>query len=148
MSCGGGHLEFSIGIKKKETLQRTGKNVSKRFFSETTWTIETKLPRNDHWKVLCKVSFFFMPIENSRWPPRRHFEFHIRTKNVKFVEDHPMNIHVQFGFNNICSRFFSETTWTIESKLPRNDHWKVLYKFSFFFMPIENSRWPPPQDID
>jgi hypothetical protein len=25
------------------------------------------------------------------------------TKNVKFVEDHPMNIHVQFGFNNICS---------------------------------------------
>jgi hypothetical protein len=24
-------------------------------------------------------------------------------KNVKFVEDHPMNIHVQFGFNNICS---------------------------------------------
>jgi hypothetical protein len=24
-----------------------GKNVSKRFFSET------KLPRNDHWKVLC-----------------------------------------------------------------------------------------------
>jgi hypothetical protein len=25
------------------------------------------------------------------------FEFHIGTKNVKFVEDHPMNIHVQFG---------------------------------------------------
>jgi hypothetical protein len=24
-------------------------------------------------------------------------------KNVKFVEDHPMNIHVQLGFNNICS---------------------------------------------
>jgi hypothetical protein len=37
-------------------------------------------------------------------------------KNVKFVEDHPMNIHVQFGFN----------------KLPRNDHWKVLYKFYVF----------------
>jgi hypothetical protein len=30
-------------------------------------------------------------------------EFHTGTKNVKFVEDHPMNIHVQFGFNNICS---------------------------------------------
>jgi hypothetical protein len=29
----------------------------------------------------------------------RHFEFHIRTKNAKFLEDHPMNIHVQFGFN-------------------------------------------------
>ena len=31
----------------------------------------------------------------------RHFEFHIGTKNVKFVEDHPMNIHVQFMF--FCS---------------------------------------------
>jgi hypothetical protein len=28
---------------------------------------------------------------------------HTGTKNVKFVEDHPMNIHVQFGFNYICS---------------------------------------------
>jgi hypothetical protein len=27
--------------------------------SETTWIIETKLPRNDHWKVLYKVSVFF-----------------------------------------------------------------------------------------
>jgi hypothetical protein len=33
----------------------------------------------------------------------RHFEFHTRTKNVQFVEDNPMNIHVQFGFSNICS---------------------------------------------
>jgi hypothetical protein len=32
-----------------------------------------------------------------------NFKFHIGTKNVKFVEDHPMNIHVQFGFNHICS---------------------------------------------
>ena len=42
-------LKFNIGPY--------GKNVSKRFFSETTWTIETKLPRNDHWKVLYKVCF-------------------------------------------------------------------------------------------
>jgi hypothetical protein len=34
-------------------------NVSKRFFSETTWTVETILPRNDHWKVLYKVSIFY-----------------------------------------------------------------------------------------
>jgi hypothetical protein len=27
----------------------------------------------------------------------RHFEFHIGTKNLKFVEGHLMNIHVQFG---------------------------------------------------
>ena len=37
-----------------------GKNVSKCFFSETTWTIETKLPRNDHWKVLYKFSVFYV----------------------------------------------------------------------------------------
>jgi hypothetical protein len=41
------------------TLDPMGKNVSKRFFSETTWTVETKLPRNDHWKVLYKVSVFY-----------------------------------------------------------------------------------------
>ena len=34
------------------------KNVSKRFFSEATRTIETKLPRNDHWKVLYKIYVF------------------------------------------------------------------------------------------
>jgi hypothetical protein len=33
----------------------------------------------------------------------RHFEFHIGTKNLKVVENHPMNIHEQFGFNHICS---------------------------------------------
>jgi hypothetical protein len=38
---------------------RHKKNVSKRFFSETTWTIETKLPRNDHWKVLYKFFIFY-----------------------------------------------------------------------------------------
>jgi hypothetical protein len=36
-----------------------GKNVSKGFFSETTWTVETKLPRNDHWKVLYKFYVFY-----------------------------------------------------------------------------------------
>jgi hypothetical protein len=46
--------------------------------------------------------------------------------------------HFPIGSNvNLCiavsKRFFSETTWTIESKLPRNDHWKVLYKFYVFY---------------
>jgi hypothetical protein len=26
-----------------------------------------------------------------------------------------------------------QNTWTIETKLPRNDHWKVLYKASVFY---------------
>jgi hypothetical protein len=41
----------------------------------------------------------------------------------------------------------SEKKRTVEIKLPRNDHWKVLYKY-MFFMPIGNPRWPPPQYID
>jgi hypothetical protein len=45
MSCSGGHLGFPIDIK----------NIYFVFFSETTWTIETKLPRNDHWKVLYRI---------------------------------------------------------------------------------------------
>jgi hypothetical protein len=40
-------------VSEKKAFEQ--ENVSKRFFSETTWTIETKLPRNDHWKVLYKV---------------------------------------------------------------------------------------------
>jgi hypothetical protein len=48
---------------------------------------------------------------------------------------------------NVSKCFFSETTWTIETKLPRNDHWKVLYKV-YVFMLIGNPRWPPPQYID
>jgi hypothetical protein len=49
-------------------------SISERFFSETTWTVETKLPRNDHWKVLC----FFMPIGNPRrtiWGKYRNIFF-------------------------------------------------------------------------
>jgi hypothetical protein len=38
-----------------------GENVSKRFFSETTWIIETKLPRNDHGRSSTRC-VFFMPI--------------------------------------------------------------------------------------
>jgi hypothetical protein len=42
-------------VSEKKAFEQTyfnigpyGKNVSKRFFSEITWTIETKLHRNDH----------------------------------------------------------------------------------------------------
>jgi hypothetical protein len=53
-----------------------------------------------------------------------HLGFPIGIKNIKLVEDLPMIIPGQFGFNCRSST-------------------KCV-----FFMPIENSRWPPPQDID
>jgi hypothetical protein len=48
---------FPLGsnFKLSTAVGTYGKSVSKRFLSETTWTIETKLPRNDHWKVLYKT---------------------------------------------------------------------------------------------
>jgi hypothetical protein len=52
-----------------------------------------------------------------------HFELHIRTKNLKIVEDHPMNIHVKFGFmGKYSNAFFSETTNMIKAKLSMNVH--------------------------
>jgi hypothetical protein len=57
-----------------------------------------------------------------RWRP---FWISDQHKNKQIVEDLPMIIPGQFG--NVSKRFFSETTWTIETKLPRNDHWKILY---------------------
>jgi hypothetical protein len=80
-----------------------GKNVSKCFFSETTWTVETKLPRNDHCKVLYKFSVFYAERKSKMAATAGH---RTGTKNLKFVEGYLMNIHVQFGFNHICS--FSE----------------------------------------
>jgi hypothetical protein len=58
---------------------------------------------------------FFVPIWNSKWRLRQDLVWHwtLREKCLK--------------------RFFSETTWIIETKLPRNDHWKVLYKVSVFY---------------
>jgi hypothetical protein len=87
-----------------------------------------------------------------------HLGITINIKNKKFVKDLPM-IDTQFRFNqynsfreeyisvffpygpvlirpygeNVSKCFFSETTWTIETKLPRNDHWKVLYNFFVFY---------------
>jgi hypothetical protein len=48
--------------------------------------------------------------------PGSHVEYPTGTKNSNFVEDHPMNIHVQFGFNNICS-FWEEGIWTFSHRV-------------------------------
>ena len=89
-------------------------NVSKRFFSEITRTVETKLPRNDHWKVLYKFYVFYADRKSKM----------AATAIYRLTLD-PMG--------KCSNAFFSETTWTVETKLPRNDHWKVLYKVSVFY---------------
>jgi hypothetical protein len=70
---------------------------SNAFFSETTNMIKAKLYMNVHWMVLYKLDGFCSDMKF------KMAAFHTGTKNVKFVEDNLMNIHVQFGFNHICS---------------------------------------------
>jgi hypothetical protein len=60
-----------------------------------------------------------------------HLGFPIGIKNIHFVEDLPMIIPGQFGFN--CPSdfreeafFFSETTNIIKAKMYMNVHWVVL----------------------
>jgi hypothetical protein len=40
------------------TFDPMGK-MSQNASSETAWTIETKLPTNDHWKVLYKIEVYY-----------------------------------------------------------------------------------------
>jgi hypothetical protein len=69
-----------------------------------------------------------------------HLGFPIQIKIRNFVEDLPMIIPGQFGFN--CpSGFRVEAFWNI---FPIGSN----FKLSPFFMWIGNPRWPPPQDID
>jgi hypothetical protein len=90
-----------------------GKNVSKRFFSETTGIIETKLPRNDHWKVFYKVCVFYAD----------------RISKMATTAGHRLTLDPKGKCSNA---FFSETTNMIKVKLYMNVHWMVLYKLHVF----------------
>jgi hypothetical protein len=61
----------------------------------SAWTIETKLPRNDHWKVLYKVCVFYADRKSK-----------MATTAGQFVKDLPM-IDAQFRFNQ-CNSFREE----------------------------------------
>jgi hypothetical protein len=87
---------------------------SNAFFSETTNMIKVKLYMNVHWMILYKLYVFCSDMKFKMAataglsltldPMGKMFQNASSLKqNVKFVEDHPMNIHVQFGFINICS---------------------------------------------
>ena len=79
------------------------KNVSKRFFSETTWIIETKLPRNDHWKVLYKFYVFYAG----------------RKSKMAATAGHKLTLDPMGKYSNA---FYSETTNMIKAKLYMNVH--------------------------
>jgi hypothetical protein len=115
-----------------------GFNCPSGFREETFWNIfpssqklQILLKPNCTWMFIgwssTNLGFLFRyEIQNGGYGSC-HFEFHIGTKNLQFVEDHPMNIHVQFGFNHICS-FWEEGIWTFSQrvqcfKLLLRNHW-------------------------
>ena len=95
------------------TLDPMGK-CSNAFFSETTNIIKAKLYMNVHWMVLYKLYVFCSDMK------------------FKMAATAGLSLKLDPMGKNVSKRFFSETTWIIETKLPRNDHWMVLYKLYVF----------------
>ena len=93
----------------KLTLDPMGK-CSNAFFSETMNMIKAKLNLNVHWMVLYKLLVF--------------------CSDMKFKMAAMAGLSLTLDpMGKISKRFFSETTNRTESKLDRNVHWMVLYKF-------------------
>jgi hypothetical protein len=92
---------FNIGLY--------GKNVSKRFFAETTCTIETKLPRTDHWKALYKCFIFYAD----------------RKSKMSATAGHRLTLDPMGKCSNA---FFSETTNMTKTKLYMNvQRWRTSW---------------------
>jgi hypothetical protein len=91
-----------------------------------------------------------------------HLGFLIGIKNIKFVEDLPMIIPGQFGFNcqsdfrlsltldPMGKMFQNASSLKPLGQLKPNCSGMIIGRFStnhMFFMPIRNPRWPPPQYV-
>ena len=96
------------------TLDPMGK-CSNAFFSETTNMIKAKLYMNVHWMILYNLKVFCSDMK------------------FKMAATAGLTFNIGPYGKNVSKCFFSETTWTVETKLPRNDHWQVLYKVSVFY---------------
>ena len=88
---------------------------SNAFFSETTNMIKAKLYMNVHWMVLYSLKVFCSDMK------------------FKMVATAVLSLTLDPMGNLFSKCFFSETTWTIETKVPRNDHWNVLYHATVFY---------------
>jgi hypothetical protein len=102
-------------VSEKKDIGPYGKNVSKRFFSESTRTVETKLPRNDHWKVLYKCYVFYADrkskmaataIHRLTLDPMGKCSNAFFSETTNMIKALPMIIPGQFGFN--CPSGFRE----------------------------------------
>ena len=110
------------------TLDPMGK-CSNAFFSETTNMIKAKLYMNVDWMVLYNLKFFCSDMK---------FKM-AATAGLSLTLD-PMEIFFQ-----------NASSLKSLGQLKPNCPGMIIGRSStniMFFMPIENSRWPPPQYID
>ena len=110
------------------TLDTVGK-CSNAFFSETTNVIKAKLYMNVHWMVLYNLKVF--------------------CSDMKFK----MAVTAGLGLtlDPIGKMFQNASPLKPIEQLKPNCPGMIIGRSStkfLFFMPIGNSRWPPPQDID
>jgi hypothetical protein len=73
------------------------------FFSGTTGTIETKLPRNDHWKVFYTIHVLYAD-QKSKMAP---------------TTGHTLTLD---SMGKCSNAFLSETTYMLKAKLYINVH--------------------------
>ena len=89
MSADGGHLEFPIGTKNITFVEVHPMNIHAMFalnwFTGFRGEIFKHFPIGSHVKTMSADG--------------GHLEFPIGTKNITFVEVHPMNIHAMFALN-------------------------------------------------
>ena len=95
------------------TLDPMGKMFQNASSLKPLGTVETKLPRNDHWKVLYKFYVFYAD----------------RKSKMAATAGHRLTLDPMGKCSNA---FFSETTNMIKAKLYKNVHWMVLYKLYVF----------------
>jgi hypothetical protein len=110
------------------TLDPMGK-CFKTLFSETTWTIETKLPRNDLWNVLYQVTVFYA----------------VRKSKMAAIAGHRLTL------DPMGKMFQNASSLKPLGQLKPNCPEMIIGRSStnfMFFMSIGNPRWPPPQYID
>ena len=105
------------------TLDPMGK-CSNAFFSETTNMIKAKLYMNVHWMVLYNLKVFYSDMKFKMAATAR-LSLTLDPMGKMFQNASSLKPLGQLKPN--CP------AWTIETKLPRNDHWKVLYKLFVFY---------------
>ena len=100
-------MAVTVGLSL--TLDPMGKMFQNASSLKPLGQLKPKLPRNNHWKVLYKVSVFYAD----------------QKSKMATTAGHRLTLDPMGKCSNA---FFSETTNMIKAKLYMNVHWMALYK--------------------